>query len=112
MTHRPLEKLTVILGWKEGAPVIQVARARNPLGGWLVVFYCGFCRREHIHGADNAPHSGDGHRVAHCGTTQGPAFSPLSPWHKSGYYIVEEDDPRPEIVSLLGGVSVWRRLRN
>jgi hypothetical protein len=50
-------------------------------GNWH--FYCGYCKRDHVHGA------GEGHRTSHC-------KAPESPYCEEDIYIVLHGTDWPE----------------
>lgn len=74
------------LGFKAGAPVVQVKSIIDEATGFTVVIQCCYCFEEHGHGsgvdlAEGIP-DGLGHRVTHCGGSSDPV---LGSWH--GYNI-------------------------
>lgn len=71
-------------GWKK-FPLIKARRIRAESDGTpLLVFWCPFCKREHVHGAGKNPGDGDGHRGAHCHAED-------SPFRPHGYILWEKE---------------------
>ena len=68
--NKKIPKETIILGYKNGIPVIKTFLKNN-----RAVFWCEYCKTYHYHGPMN------GYRVAHC-------ISENSPFHRTGYIIV------------------------
>ena len=76
--HEPIpHDKTVILGYKDGIPIIE---AEPETGSGFLTFYCQYCRREHLHGR------GDGHRGAHC-IYHPTGRQTSSPFLETGYYL-------------------------